>query len=535
MTFFYQSNKQDQKSKQQTWHHKECNYGYFYKLEDLYNYRIKQKNEEFHNQMVNEEINEAIINKQSDELQEIQKLVLQDIEEEPDIVGIKSIWLKTNIDDSLKQLEISKMQQKSLFCTNNKCILDISQEYFEYFYKEIQLLGGGSFGKVSLYYDTNLEKLLAVKTFTEKLQKRIKKGQYETKKIDLILQEEEMLSILSGIRNNDIKDDQKQGKRRNIEREIKQSFNLSKDNSEYISQFIGVILMKQEKQEIIKQKSNQLNNQQYDSQLLYEQMCQKKDEGRRDSYSQDDAKDGVNSKKNIAKLNNKINKKEQNNNKKEHLIYKSVKLVFEYFGDFGIKKSEKIEFISDLRQFQNQKSDSQVEMNLDSQFSIEEDFDEEQFVEIQKLSKQISVLSYKNLRNNFIHPRLMIQKYLNKQDIIYYDKKDDIYSLGIVILSLHEQLKTEINNRWIQIIQDLTGFQYQDIKENYQSDHKLDKVQMVKVIQDLHRNQIQNTQNQSKLESQSGFIQVENTWKSDYLDYCWNKIKSPIDLLQKYF
>lgn len=36
-------------------------------------------------------------------------MVNKDIEEEPDIIGIKSLWSKIHIDDGLKKQEIKKM------------------------------------------------------------------------------------------------------------------------------------------------------------------------------------------------------------------------------------------------------------------------------------------------------------------------------------------------------------------------------------------------------------------------------------------
>lgn len=35
----------------------------------------------------------------------------------------------------------------------------------------------------------------------------------------------------------------------------------------------------------------------------------------------------------------------------------------------------------------------------------------------------------------------MIEKYLNANNALFYDKKDDVYSLGIVLIKLHEVLK----------------------------------------------------------------------------------------------
>ncbi|KRX08341.1 Protein kinase-like domain [Pseudocohnilembus persalinus] len=364
---------------------------------------------------------------------------------------IKQGKLRTQKSSSSNNTE-KKFQTQNQFYNQNKYDIEISEEYYYSCYVEIMFIGGGSFGRVNLYFDRIKKQLLAVKQLLDIFQDPIdiKQDQIEFERIKVALKCAPKL----------IDDTQIEGINRNILREIKvlKQLNLEKDErSKYINKLEGVVVPR------IKSGANK----QYQTILLVFQHF-----GGCEVYNDTltcDIYRYLSNKNNYQRLLREFPSKESKINFLKFIFYK-IMLAVGYLHEKGVLiRDLKDDNILIRRVYDPKKlRDSIYEIQLidfglaKNKQNIEDQSSGDQE---QQINKQIfTSIQYNADKVPSRHP---IYRFADPKTI-QYDYQDDVYALGILFIRMHNyfQLLNNIDQESQQLISQLTGLEY-DVARDY--------------------------------------------------------------------
>ncbi|KRX06440.1 Protein kinase-like domain [Pseudocohnilembus persalinus] len=393
---------------------------------------------------------------------------------------IVNFWTDELRDYSQELLQKTMKSAKQILSNQKKInnTLEIKQEYFDIFYKRLLTIGSGGFAEVELYYDTVEDRLLAVKQPVDAQDKYQKKQGYEKQPIRLL--ETEKQRIIKAIR--DFKFEDKQMKQlymqqRNILREIKRLWQLNSclktdPRAQYVNKMEGVVI--------------------YDLKKQYKASTYQQQASNSSSQS---SKDGYQSTNQTVKLVFLYYGGCEFNNKSLtcdlHLYFLRNKSYFEKIEQ--IKKNQIIksiyfqifkamEFLHDEQVMLRDLKDDNILVRRKYDLSQPEgSFYEILFIDFGmskknklkipifdvEISRRISI-PYDQNGIVFRHPR-----FLYGAD--KFEKKDDIFALGIMLLRLYDNIEfpiTNIDESIRQFIQYICGIPYNILYGYYKKTSK---------------------------------------------------------------